>query len=133
MGAPSDSPGAGVMDDDAGVMGDDKGASTDDQAAGDAFPDSVFASPGDAAVLLAARGAYLDSVFADMLGFSACKMIRRIVGFAHVADFERVHDTSRRAKCEAAALSMARLLLTHPEQFRSLDDVLDAVPRMVAR
>jgi len=104
-----------------------------DEAAGDAFPGSVFASPGDTPALLAARGAYVESIFADMLGFGACKMIRRIVGFAHVADFERVHDTSLRANCEAGALSMARLLLTHPEQFRSLDDVLDAVPRLVVR
>ena len=104
-----------------------------EQAGGDVFPSSVFPSPEDAAVLRAARGAYVDSVFASMLGFSSCKMIRRIVGFAHVADFERIHDAALRANCEAGALSMARLLLTHPEQFRSLDDVLDAVPRVVER
>jgi 5-methylthioribose kinase len=57
-------------------------------------------------------------------------MIRRIVGFAHVADFERIQDAALRANCEAGALAMARLLLTHPEQFRSLDDVLAAVPRV---
>jgi 5-methylthioribose kinase len=104
-----------------------------EQAAGDVFPRSVFPSPEDAAVLRAARSAYVDSVFADMLGFGACKMIRRIVGFAHVADFERIHDTTLRANCEAGALAMARLLLTHPEQFGSLHDVLDAVPRVVVR
>jgi 5-methylthioribose kinase len=103
------------------------------QAAGDVFPGSVFPSPEDAAVLRAARGAYVDSVFADMLGFGACKMIRRIVGFAHVADFERIPDTAQRANCEAGALAMARMLLTHPEQFGSLHDVLDAVPRVVVR
>ena len=67
----------------------------------------------------------------DMLGFAACKMIRRILGFAHVIDFESIQDAALRADCEASALAMAQMLLTHPEQFHSVDDVIDAVPRMV--
>jgi hypothetical protein len=34
-----------------------------------------------------------------------------------------------RADCETSALTMAHLLLTHPEQFHSVEDVIDAVPR----
>ena len=52
-----------------------------------------------------ARSAFLDSLFADMLGFGACKMIRRILGFAHVIDFECIQDAALRADCEAGALS----------------------------
>ena len=89
----------------------------------------MFSSPGDAPALKSARSAFVDSLFADMLGFSACKMIRRIVGFAHVADFDGIQDAPLRGDCEAGALAMARLLLTHPEQFHSIDDVLGAVPR----
>jgi 5-methylthioribose kinase len=100
-------------------------------AKGDAFPAPMFCAPGDAAALQSARSAFLDSLFADMLGFSACKMIRRILGFAHVIDFECIQDAARRADCEAGALAMAHLLLTHPEQFHSVGDVLQAVPRMV--
>jgi 5-methylthioribose kinase len=99
-------------------------------ASGDAFPATLFTGPDDAAVLQSARRAYLDALFADMLGFAACKMIRRILGFAHVIDFERIQDADLRANCESGALAMAQLLLTHPEQFRSVDDVIDAVPRM---
>jgi len=91
----------------------------------------MFSTPGDVAALQAARGAFLDSLFADMLGFGACKMIRRILGFAHVIDFEHIQDPALRADCEAGALAMAHMLLTHPEQFNSVDDVIDAVPRMV--
>ena len=61
-----------------------------------------------------------------MLGFGACKMIRRILGFAHVIDFECIQDADLRADCEASALSMARMLLTNPRQFRSVNDVIDA-------
>jgi 5-methylthioribose kinase len=104
-----------------------------EDAKGDAFPAAMFSTPVDTAVLQSARRVFLDSLFADMLGFGACKMIRRILGFAHVIDFERIEDAARRADCEAGALAMAHLLLTHPEQFHSVDDVIDAVPRMVRR
>jgi 5-methylthioribose kinase len=104
-----------------------------EDARGDAFPARLFCAPGDGAALQSARSAFLDSLFADMLGFGACKMIRRILGFAHVIDFECIQDAARRADCEAGALAMAHLLLTHPEQFRSVEDVIDAVPRMLRR
>jgi 5-methylthioribose kinase len=104
-----------------------------ENAKGDAFPAPMFRAPEDGAALQSARSAFLDSLLADMLGFSACKMIRRILGFAHVIDFECIQDAARRADCEAGALAMAHLLLTHPEQFHSVEDVIDAVPRMVRR
>jgi 5-methylthioribose kinase len=102
-------------------------------AKGDVFPAAMFSTPEDAVTLQSARNAFLDSLFADMLGFGACKMIRRILGFAHVIDFECIQDAALRADCEAGALAMAHMLLTHPEQFHSVDDVIDTVPRVVRR
>jgi len=99
------------------------------QAQGDAFAPALFTTAADLAALDRAKQAFMDSLFADMLGFGACKMIRRILGFAHVADFERIADPARRARCEAGALELARLLLTHPGQFTTIDAVIDAVPR----
>jgi 5-methylthioribose kinase len=98
-------------------------------AKGDAWPAAMFSAPSDVAALESARSAHLNSLFADMLGFAACKMIRRILGFAHVIDFDRIRDPELRGRCEAGALALAHLLLTHPEQFRSIDDVTDAVTR----
>jgi 5-methylthioribose kinase len=102
-----------------------------ESAHGDVLPVSMFARPEEAVTLESARCALLDELFADMLGFGACKMIRRIVGFAHVIDFDSIQDAAVRASCEANALAMARTLLTHPTQFHSIQDVVDAVPRMV--
>jgi 5-methylthioribose kinase len=104
-----------------------------DNSNGDVFPLSMFAGPGDNGVLQVARDEFMDRLFADMLGFGACKMIRRIIGFAHVIDFERIVDTRLRANCEAGALNLARTLLTNPEAFKSINDVIDAVPRMALR
>lgn len=94
---------------------------------GDAFPRRLFAGDGDGAALRAAREAFVDTLFTDMLGFAACKMIRRIVGFAHVSDFESIAEPALRARCEAAALALARRLLTQPGQFRSMSDLVAAV------
>jgi 5-methylthioribose kinase len=102
-----------------------------EQGRGDAFSPSLFSAAQDAAALEDSRNDFLRGLLGDMLGFGACKMIRRILGFAHVADFERIADRRMRADCEAGALALARLILTHPEQFRSVDAVVDAVPRMI--
>ena len=102
-------------------------------ANGDVFPGAMFSTAQDNIALQAARSVFVDSLFADMLGFGACKMIRRILGFAHVIDFECIQDAELRSDCEASALAMAHMLLTHPEQFRSVDDVIDTVPRTVRR
>ena len=102
-----------------------------ENAHGDVLPTSMFTGPEGSGTLESARRAFLDGLFVDMLGFGACKMIRRIVGFAHVIDFDRIRDAAVRARCEANALAMARELLTQPAQFRSIQDVIDAVPRMV--
>jgi 5-methylthioribose kinase len=97
---------------------------------GDLFPAAMF-PPEQVPALRAAQSRFLDTLFADMLGFGACKMIRRILGFAHVIDFDSIADAELRARCEANALAMARILLTHPQQFTSLSDVIDAVPRVL--
>jgi len=104
-----------------------------EHALGDVFPSAMFSPPEGAAALKSAQAAFLDSLFADMLGFGACKMIRRILGFAHVIDLDRIADADLRGDCEAGALALARALLTHPGQFRSPGDVIDAVPRMARR
>jgi 5-methylthioribose kinase len=100
-----------------------------EHARGDAFPAVLWPNAEDQGHAVAAREAFLDGVFADMLGFAGCKMIRRILGFAHVIDFDWIEDADRRAACEGGALVLARTLLTQPQQFQSLRDVLDAVPR----
>jgi 5-methylthioribose kinase len=100
-----------------------------EHAQGDLLPPAMFSGSGELAALERARSEFVDTLFADMLGFAACKMIRRILGFAHVIDFERIADVMQRARCEKSALAMARVLLTHPQQFSSVEAVLDAARR----
>ncbi|CAG9461929.1 unnamed protein product [Pedinophyceae sp. YPF-701] len=97
---------------------------------GDALRKEVFGHPlEDAAAEGAASRLALDAwtrrLLADSLGFAGCKMIRRIVGIAHVADLEGIEDADRRAVCERRALKLGRALLTQRSAFESIERVLE--------
>jgi 5-methylthioribose kinase len=53
----------------------------------------------------------LRSIWDQSVGFAACKMIRRILGLAHVEDFESIADPELRAACEHDAVKLARDML----------------------
>ncbi len=69
----------------------------------------------------------LEKIWEDTLGFAGCKIIRRILGLAHVEDFETISDADRRAACERRALDFARALLIHRGTFKTISDVTKAV------
>jgi 5-methylthioribose kinase len=68
----------------------------------------------------------LEVIWRDTLGFAACKVIRRILGLAHIEDFEAIEDQNTRAVCERKALEFARLLLIKRNSFKSMADVVKA-------
>lgn len=73
---------------------------------------------------------YLESVLADSLGFAGAEMIRRILGIAHVDDFERIADVALRSELEQRALMVARQLLLARHSFRHIDSALELVDRL---
>ncbi|PQP95775.1 methylthioribose kinase-like [Prunus yedoensis var. nudiflora] len=70
---------------------------------------------------------FMQDLFHDTLGFGAAKMIRRIVGVAHVEDFEAISDASKRAGCERRALQLAKLLLKERRKFQNIAQVVSAI------
>jgi 5-methylthioribose kinase len=66
----------------------------------------------------------INAIFADTLGFAGAKMIRRIIGISHVADFECISDIPTRATCEARALHLARALLLDRHQIGDIGMVI---------
>ncbi|XP_042505022.1 methylthioribose kinase 1 [Macadamia integrifolia] len=87
------------------------------------FPD-IYNSP---ELQLLARGKYMKSLFHDSLGFGAAKMIRRLVGVAHVEDFESIQDVSKRADCERRALNFAKMLMKERRGFKTINQVVAAI------
>lgn len=67
---------------------------------------------------------YMQDLFHDSLGFGSAKMIRRIVGVAHVEDFESITDAEKRAGCERKALNFAKMLMKERRKFVSIDDII---------
>ncbi|KAK3412325.1 hypothetical protein EUGRSUZ_I01098 [Eucalyptus grandis] len=70
---------------------------------------------------------FMKDLFHDSLGFGAAKMIRRIVGVAHVEDLESITDASKRADCERRALNFARMLLKERRKFEEISEVVSLV------
>jgi 5-methylthioribose kinase len=68
---------------------------------------------------------FLRDVLRDLTGFAGAKMIRRIVGFAHVADLEGIANLEHRAHCEAKALELGRKLIMHHSRINQFEDVID--------
>lgn len=53
---------------------------------------------------------YLERILQDTAGYAGCKMIRRVIGLAHVADLESIEDPELRVKGETMALAIGREL-----------------------
>ncbi|HEX7872885.1 MAG TPA: S-methyl-5-thioribose kinase [Sphingobium sp.] len=71
----------------------------------------------------------IDAIWQDALGFAGCEIIRRILGLAHVADFDSIADEDARATCERRALLAARSLLVDRAAFPDVAAVSALVSR----
>jgi 5-methylthioribose kinase len=58
-----------------------------------------------------AQRQWLTSIYRDTLGFIGSKMLRRIVGIAHVEDLKSIADDRKRSIAEKRALLFARTLI----------------------
>ena len=76
---------------------------------------------GDVSELIASR---MQEIRRDVAGFAGIELIRRVVGLAHVDDFESVVDPEVRALREAKALRCGRALMLQPEALERLETFL---------
>ncbi|OVA02044.1 Aminoglycoside phosphotransferase [Macleaya cordata] len=91
---------------------------------GEAYLSAIYNNP---ELFLLAKRKYMKDLLHDSLGFGSAKMIRRIVGVAHVEDFESIHDASKRAYCERRALEFAKMLLKERRRFQTINEVVIAI------
>jgi 5-methylthioribose kinase len=104
-----------------------------EQAAGDAYPRDLFADSESREALEDERQRTMQRLYFDTLGFAAAKMIRRILGLAHVIDLERISNPDQRALCELRALRLARDLMVNSERYAVIGDVTEAARLMLQR
>jgi len=79
---------------------------------------------GDDTAIALAQQSFLASIFQDTVGFAGMKMLRRVVGIAHVEDLESIKDADVRAMCERHALEIAKSFIKDRSMLSSIDDVL---------
>jgi 5-methylthioribose kinase len=95
----------------------------------DGFPENHFAEPVAAARLESLRRAYVADLFRDAMTFMAVKIIRRVLGFAQIADFLVIEDETKRAEAQSGALALARSVLLHPDRYSDIAALAAALPR----
>jgi 5-methylthioribose kinase len=89
------------------------------------FPATLFEDQGQDWAAESARLRWLGQVWRDALGFGGLECHRRILGLAHIAEFERIEDEARRAGCEAKGLVLGRALVMGQGDIAGLDALLD--------
>ena len=65
-----------------------------------------------------------------MIHFEHLLIGRRIVGVAHVEDFESITNASRRVDCERRALEVAKLLLKERRKLHAITEVILAIQKL---
>ncbi|WP_321946416.1 S-methyl-5-thioribose kinase [Paraburkholderia sp. J10-1] len=78
------------------------------------------------------RDVFIRRLFADTLGFAGCKMIRRIVGMAKVAEITSIKDEMVRAQIEVRCLKLAEALLVRRRELASIEAVTALAAQVLA-
>lgn len=70
---------------------------------------------------------YIRRLLQDTAGFGGAKMMRRILGLAHVYDLESIPDPEARAVCESMALNIGQAWIMNRQQVTTINDLLTMV------
>ena len=93
------------------------------QRTGSLYPETLL-SPEDNVANEQALSRFLREVMEDSIGFAGAKMVRRILGIAHVEDLETIQDENLRADCERKALALGRIMITDRKNRFNFNDVV---------
>ncbi|MFC4776338.1 S-methyl-5-thioribose kinase [Paenibacillus sp. GCM10023252] len=68
---------------------------------------------------------YMKQLLQDAIGFAGCKMVRRIVGLAHVADIDRIPDAAAKESAQRLALRIGKELILTNRSAHSIESLID--------
>lgn len=66
----------------------------------------------------------LHQILQDTAGFAGCKIMRRIIGLAPVADLESIEDAKARAEAERKALQLGRQLVLRRKKMDGVNGII---------
>ncbi|BFT70254.1 S-methyl-5-thioribose kinase [Paenibacillus sp. P36] len=84
--------------------------------------DRVFQTPGY-------QDHFLKNLLQDTVGFTGAKMVRRIVGLAHVADIDKIEDNAARERAQRLALAIGTSCIRANRQVTSIDELIAIVTK----
>jgi len=70
------------------------------------------------------REDYMRRLLQDTIGYAGCKMVRRIVGLAHVADIDKIPDAAEREQAQRSALAIGKAMILRNRQATSIENVI---------
>lgn len=91
----------------------------------------LFEEQGDDDASELALAAVIDGIWHDAVGFAGLEMHRRILGLAHIPEFETIADETRRAACERQALKLGRMLAVGRGHFTTVAQIHDRIAAQV--
>jgi len=75
---------------------------------------------------------YMLRILRDTIGYAGCKMVRRIVGLAHVADIDKISDAAVRERAQRLSLTIGKTLIKMNREASSIEQVIDTAQAAVA-
>lgn len=88
--------------------------------------DRVFTAPGY-------QDYFLLNVLRDTVGFTGAKMVRRIVGLAHVADIDKIEEAAARERAQRMALTIGTASIRANRQVTTIDELIAIATRVAER
>lgn len=88
--------------------------------------DRVFTAPGY-------QDYFISNLLRDTVGFTGAKMVRRVVGLAHVADIDKIEDAAARERAQRLALTIGTASIRSNRQAASIDDLIHIATRAAER
>lgn len=67
---------------------------------------------------------YVEQLLRDTIGYAGCKIVRRVIGLAHVADIDMIPDAASKERAQRLALSIGKALIKHHRNAVSFDELL---------
>ncbi|RKN85646.1 S-methyl-5-thioribose kinase [Paenibacillus ginsengarvi] len=68
---------------------------------------------------------YVRQLLRDTFGYAGCKMVRRIVGLAHVADIDTIAEPAAKERAQRLSLAIGKALIKHHRNAASIDELID--------
>lgn len=75
---------------------------------------------------------YVSQVLQDTAGYAGCKILRRVIGLAGVADLNRIEQVEIRAEAERLALEIGQSIIINRKHFTEITDITTNVREIAA-